>query len=491
MFIPFWRFLHHGLKPALTVFTGSMCTVTLLCHAPLSYAVGLGHLRVYSYLDKPLKAEIQLVGEAASMPQVSLGEAQDYEKAGLEFNPALANLQAKIIKKGTHYVLQIQSSQAFEESILNVIIKLKDEDNEITKIYKKFIEVEPEYKIKLSDAAQNTAKIDNNAPHNDKSDLQDALPIDEENAFKLSKNQKVAIKEPDAQDETIDTPAPKVIKSQQVRIYSTDSSVTKRRKKAPANASTNTARAAANASKTKLQEGLERFAAVETPPMSTNNPDRPTAVNRGNYEVEIRERNRLLLESSQPMLTGLKIPDATDAASQNLPNSPVATQMLEQKNLSGLNTQLGASSFGQLANAPASANVSAIASATSSNGAKATDKADNQTKGVMAWASNWWHDFKNHAQFLTAIWLLAGFALTFLLAFLAYFYGRREQNHYFTMLNSEIYDDTWDVQAKQTSDAASAQLSSLHERDPLTEALHDPFDDVFNEPFQPLKSEKI
>jgi hypothetical protein len=96
----------------------------LLCNAQ---AAELGEPHVSSFLDQPLLAEVELIGQAGdeSMPlQVRLAPIDVYRGANISFNPVLSSVHLVLQRQGQRQVLRISSDQAIHASHLILFLEL-------------------------------------------------------------------------------------------------------------------------------------------------------------------------------------------------------------------------------------------------------------------------------------------------------------------------------------------------------------------------------
>jgi pilus assembly protein FimV len=91
-------------------------------------AAGLGRLSVQSALGQPLRAEVEVTAlgkDEASGVTAKLAPAEAFKQAGLEYNPALANLRFVVEKRpdGRH-VVKITSNQPINEPFVDLMVEL-------------------------------------------------------------------------------------------------------------------------------------------------------------------------------------------------------------------------------------------------------------------------------------------------------------------------------------------------------------------------------
>jgi pilus assembly protein FimV len=100
----------------------------LLCFPLSSFALGLGEIEVNSYLNQPLKAEIEVVnarpGEIDDL-LVSLASRDAFRKAGLDRASDLSKLRFQIEKSedGEKATILVTTKSAIKEPFLNFLIE--------------------------------------------------------------------------------------------------------------------------------------------------------------------------------------------------------------------------------------------------------------------------------------------------------------------------------------------------------------------------------
>jgi pilus assembly protein FimV len=110
----------HAIAAAVVLCTG-------LSHLGDAHALALGRIVVQSALGEPLKAEIDVPDinpeEAASL-RVGLASSEAFRAAGMDFNPALSNLQISLQRRanGSAY-LQLSSARPVNEPFVDIIVE--------------------------------------------------------------------------------------------------------------------------------------------------------------------------------------------------------------------------------------------------------------------------------------------------------------------------------------------------------------------------------
>jgi pilus assembly protein FimV len=118
--------------------TLAIATLLALGAGP-SAALSLGRITVQSALGEPLKAEIDLLDinaeEAASL-QVRVAQPDAFKAAGLDYNPALSNLQARLQRRpdGRAY-LRVSSERVINEPFVDMILETSWSSGRIVRDY--------------------------------------------------------------------------------------------------------------------------------------------------------------------------------------------------------------------------------------------------------------------------------------------------------------------------------------------------------------------
>jgi len=104
-----------------------------------AFALGLGDVDLKSYLNQPLKAEIEILSiDSSELENIAVKFASpiEFKKAKIEFNDSLKLINLKIIKKdnGKHYIL-INSSSSFKEPYLNILVEVSWSNGRILREY--------------------------------------------------------------------------------------------------------------------------------------------------------------------------------------------------------------------------------------------------------------------------------------------------------------------------------------------------------------------
>lgn len=104
----------------------------------VSLAVSLGDLKVYSYLNEPLSAEIILNGVDEIDPNnilVELASDKDFIRSGITKSFFLSRLKFEVLRNNDTTVIYISTSKAVKNSFLDFLIQVIWPDGKIVKSY--------------------------------------------------------------------------------------------------------------------------------------------------------------------------------------------------------------------------------------------------------------------------------------------------------------------------------------------------------------------
>ncbi|MEQ1628962.1 MAG: hypothetical protein ABL873_00470 [Gallionella sp.] len=116
--------------------------------AQQSYALGLGEMRVQSYLGEPLRAQVSLTdlgSDYESSLKVRLANPDEYKKAGLSY-PYDKKYSFEIINEdGRHPRVKVGSLRAIEEPFLNLLVEVISPTGRIIKNFTVLIDPSPDF----------------------------------------------------------------------------------------------------------------------------------------------------------------------------------------------------------------------------------------------------------------------------------------------------------------------------------------------------------
>ena len=101
-------------------------------------AAGLGDLKVQSFLGQPLRAEVELVsmpGDTDAPLTVRVASYDIFQKANIEFNPALLSLRFTTEQRGDKKVVRISSTQPMNEPFIDMLLEVRTNNNAVVREY--------------------------------------------------------------------------------------------------------------------------------------------------------------------------------------------------------------------------------------------------------------------------------------------------------------------------------------------------------------------
>lgn len=113
-----------------------------------SYALGLGEMRIQSYLGEPLRAQVNLSdlgSEYESSLKVRLANPEEYRKAGLAY-PYDKKYSFEVINEdGRHPKVKVGSLRPIEDPFLNLLVEVISPTGRIIKNFTVLIDPSPDY----------------------------------------------------------------------------------------------------------------------------------------------------------------------------------------------------------------------------------------------------------------------------------------------------------------------------------------------------------
>ncbi len=112
--------------------------------------MGLGDIKIHSFLDQPLEAEIELI-DVGSMPltsiKASIASVEEFEKMSMDRSYVLEYLNLAVVKKPNgKLVIQINSSQRITEPYIQLLIDLAWPNGQVYRAYTVLLDP-PNYKL--------------------------------------------------------------------------------------------------------------------------------------------------------------------------------------------------------------------------------------------------------------------------------------------------------------------------------------------------------
>lgn len=124
----------------LLVLKKAKFVIFMLCFgfASLCHSVGLGNLAIYSSVNEPLVAEIQLIGCKGIEPlllQAAVASVTDFVRAGVKRSLSLDNIVFETISPEGQPIIAIQTQNPVTESSLDLLVELVWPDGKLVKHY--------------------------------------------------------------------------------------------------------------------------------------------------------------------------------------------------------------------------------------------------------------------------------------------------------------------------------------------------------------------
>ena len=101
----------------------TLCLTSLSC-----LAVGLGEMRVNSFLNQPFSASISILGSSQLSEEdilVKLADHKQHGEFGTQRSAALKDLRFSIVRHAGRVELKVKSINSMKEPILNFILQIE------------------------------------------------------------------------------------------------------------------------------------------------------------------------------------------------------------------------------------------------------------------------------------------------------------------------------------------------------------------------------
>lgn len=101
--------------------------LTLSIFPTVAFSLGFGEIKLFSYLNQPLDAEIDLLGAENFDPErlmVTLASAQEFKRAGLERPFFLSQLRFEVQRSSTRTFIKISTKEPIKQPYLDFLIDL-------------------------------------------------------------------------------------------------------------------------------------------------------------------------------------------------------------------------------------------------------------------------------------------------------------------------------------------------------------------------------
>jgi pilus assembly protein FimV len=124
--------------------------VASLTSSFISYGLGLGELKINSYLNQPFAGEIELI-DVGALPltsiKTSIAAPEEFAKLGIERSYALDSLQLNIERnKRGRSIIHIQSTKRIDEPYIQILVDLAWPDGQVYRAYTILLDP-PDYKL--------------------------------------------------------------------------------------------------------------------------------------------------------------------------------------------------------------------------------------------------------------------------------------------------------------------------------------------------------
>lgn len=112
----------------------------------MSYALGFGDLKIYSYLSEPLYAEIELTGILdvnTNLLKVNLADAKEFIRAGIDRPYFLTYLSFELLRYEDRLFIEIHSTKPLTAPYLEFLVELSWPDGNLLKEYTVLLDPPP------------------------------------------------------------------------------------------------------------------------------------------------------------------------------------------------------------------------------------------------------------------------------------------------------------------------------------------------------------
>ncbi len=116
-----------------------LCAVLLVFLPTAIFALGMGNLKIHSYLNQPFRAEIPLV-DLNNLPlsglKVSVASYEDFERMGFNYQEVLTLLKFKVTKnKKGQPIIQIRSMERISDPYIELVVDLTWANGQLYRAY--------------------------------------------------------------------------------------------------------------------------------------------------------------------------------------------------------------------------------------------------------------------------------------------------------------------------------------------------------------------
>ncbi|HQZ88061.1 MAG TPA: hypothetical protein PLL67_04785 [Gammaproteobacteria bacterium] len=134
----------HSLKQKYIVFM--FCAFILSLLPEVGFSLGFGQIKLYSYLNEPLDAEIELQGAEDIDPShliVSLASVEDFKRIELARPYFLSKLRFEIVQQNKQAILKVTSEDAVKQPYLEFLVLLTWPDGRVVRDYTLLLDPAP------------------------------------------------------------------------------------------------------------------------------------------------------------------------------------------------------------------------------------------------------------------------------------------------------------------------------------------------------------
>ncbi len=115
-------------KRFVSLFSFCLLSLSLSLCSGMSFGLGFGEIKLYSYLNEPLDAEIELVGtDDVNINELTvlLAPAEDFEKIDMPRPYFLTQLRFEVVQQGKRTFISVQSDEAVQNISLKFLVLLQ------------------------------------------------------------------------------------------------------------------------------------------------------------------------------------------------------------------------------------------------------------------------------------------------------------------------------------------------------------------------------
>ncbi len=131
--------MHDGrCRGRIPLFWFCLVPLALSLWSSMSFGLGFGTIKLYSYLNEPLDAEIELIGTDdvnISNLLVALAPAEDFEKVHMARPYFLTKLRFEVVQQGDRTFISVQSDEAIKRAFLEFLVLLHWPEGRLVRSY--------------------------------------------------------------------------------------------------------------------------------------------------------------------------------------------------------------------------------------------------------------------------------------------------------------------------------------------------------------------